>query len=316
VALAAILRALGLGDLLIATPALRALAHALADHRRVLAAPAVLQPLLPLIDPELELAPVGELQPLPRWLRGADVAVNLHGRGPQSHRLLLDAKRQLWFEHPDVPESCGAPRWRAGEHERLRWCRMLAEHGIPADPDALAIRPPAGRLPASVEGATIIHPGSASVARRWPWDRYVDVARAERGRPVVITGNRAEAPLAHAIAAGAGLDPRCVLAGRTDLLALTRAVAVAGRIVCGDTGIGHLATALGTPSVLLFGPTSPAEWGPPPERTCHRVIWHGPQPGGGDPHAERPDPALLAIEPAEVIEALAELPERAAALTT
>jgi ADP-heptose:LPS heptosyltransferase len=93
-----------------------------------------------------------------------------------------------------------------------------------------------------------------------------------------------------------------VVAGRTDLTALAAIVAHAGRVVCGDTGVAHLATAFGIPSVVLFGPTSPATWGPPAERAHHRVLWHGTT---GDPHADRPDPGLLAIEPAQVIQELA-----------
>jgi hypothetical protein len=48
-------------------------------------------------------------------------------------------------------------------------------------------------------------------------------------------------------------------------------------------------------------PTSPAEWGPPPDRPCHRVLWTGRR---GDPHANRPDPGLLEIEVDEVLAAL------------
>jgi len=75
--------------------------------------------------------------------------------------------------------------------------------------------------------------------------------------------------------------------------------------VCGDTGVAHLATALGTPSVVLFGPTSPARWGPPPDRAIHQVLWAG---RTGDPHASRPDPGLLAIGENEVLQALTRLP--------
>jgi uncharacterized protein YjbJ (UPF0337 family) len=57
--------------------------------------------------------------------------------------------------------------------------------------------------------------------------------------------------------------------------------------------------------VVLFGPTPPAEWGPPPDRPWHRVLWAG---GTGDPYAPEPDPGLLAISPAAVLDALRRLP--------
>jgi ADP-heptose:LPS heptosyltransferase len=308
-----VLRALGLGDLLTAIPALRGLARAFPDHERLLAAPA---PLAPLVPPELAaLVPTGELEPLPRRLERPHVAVNLHGRGPRSHELLLRARpgRMLAFEHPDVRSSLGGPRWRPREHEPKRWCRMLAESGVPANPAELDLEPPDGDPPIQMRGATMIHPGAASGARRWPARRFAAVARAERtaGRDVVISGGRHEVGLAFEVAAGAGLAPRHVIAGRTDLAGLASAVAVAGRVVCGDTGVAHLATALGTPSVVLFGPVSPAEWGPPAERSRHRVLWVG---ASGDAHADQPDPGLLAITVTDVLAALEELPAGATAI--
>jgi uncharacterized protein YjbJ (UPF0337 family) len=65
--------------------------------------------------------------------------------------------------------------------------------------------------------------------------------------------------------------------------------------------VAHLATAFGTPSVVLFGPTPPHEWGPPPDRPQHRALWAGER---GDPHATRPDAGLLRIQVDDVIEAL------------
>jgi radical SAM protein with 4Fe4S-binding SPASM domain len=147
----------------------------------------------------------------------------------------------------------------------------------------------------------LIHPGAASAARRWPAERWVHVARAEAdaGRAVIITGGAGEIPLASGIAHAAGIDEDHVYAGRTDVLALARLVAVAGRVVCGDTGVAHLATALGTPSVVIFGPTSPHWWGPPPDVARHRVLWAGMT---GDPHGDRIHDGLLAISTHDVVE--------------
>jgi ADP-heptose:LPS heptosyltransferase len=312
-----VLRALGLGDLLTGVPAVRALAEAYPGHRRVLAAPRALAPLAGLtgaVDGVVDTAP---LSPLDASSRGADVAVNLHGKGPQSHRVLLDAGPRclISFANPDVPESAGGPPWRTGEHEVRRWCRMLEAHGIPADPSRLDLYLPPeilARVPEEAHGATIIHPGAASAARRWPAGRWVEVARSERadGRAVIVTGGPGEADLGRSVARAARLPDLAALAGRTDLLELAALVAVAGRVVCGDTGVAHLATALRTPSVVLFGPTPPQEWGTPPERSWHCTLWTG---GRGDPHGDRPDPGLLEIGVADVLAALTRLPEAAPA---
>jgi ADP-heptose:LPS heptosyltransferase len=290
-------RALGLGDLLTAVPALRALARAFPGHRRVLAAPRALEPLVRLTGAVDAVVDVQPLAPLPAELHGADVAVNLHGRGPQSHALLRAAapRRLIAFGPP-------GPEWRADEHEVARWCRLLSESGIPADPRELDLpAPPPG--PLAVPGATVVHPGAASAARRWPVDRWTAVARGERerGRPVVITGGPDEEALARAVADGADLPRDAVVAGRTDLGQLAGIVGAADRVACGDTGVSHLATALGVPSVVLFGPTPPAEWGPPADRPRHRALWAGRR---GDPHGEAPDEGLLEIEPSAVIAAL------------
>ncbi|HYE90092.1 MAG TPA: glycosyltransferase family 9 protein [Terriglobales bacterium] len=302
-----VLRALGLGDLMTAFPALRGLARAFPRHRLVLAAPRALAPLAMLsgaVDEVLDAAP---LMPL-AWSAPVDVAVNLHGRGPESHRVLqaLAPARLIAFAHPAIPESAGGPAWRADEHEVARWCRLLREHGIEADPTLLDLEVPPGPVPREAHGATLIHPGAAHAARRWPADRWVAVARAERarGRRVILTGGRDERVLARAIAAQAGLPERTVYAGETDVVGLARLVAAAGRVVCGDTGIAHLATALRVPSVVLFGPTAPARWGPPPDRRWHRVLWAGTT---GAPNGTRVDAGLLRIRPETVTAALDEL---------
>lgn len=299
-----VLRALGLGDLLTVVPALRALAGAFPGHRRVLAVPEPLGPLalhtgaLDQVLPAEPLGPIG-------WRRPA-VAVNLHGRGPQSHRRLLETRpeRLIAFEAAELPETAGLPRWRPDEHEVERWCRLLTESGIPADPSRLRLSRrglPGARL---ARGATVVHPGAQSGARRWPAERWAQVAMAEMaaGRRVLITAGPSESALARRVADLAGLGPGGVREGM-GILELAGLLAGAGRIACGDTGIAHLATALGKPSVVLFGPTPPALWGPPPGGR-HTVLWKG---RPSDPFADRPAPGLLAIHPPEVVQALAAL---------
>jgi ADP-heptose:LPS heptosyltransferase len=300
-----VLRALGLGDLLTVVPALRALQDTGAEV--TVAAPPPLAPLI--AQAGCSQLPARPLHHLPVQARGAKLLVNLHGRGPQSHTVALAAapRRLIAFAHPHIPETRGAPAWRADEHEVARWCRLLEESGIPADPTRLGL--PAPPLPATLaaaRGATVLHPGAASGARRWPVERFGAVAAAltAEGTRVVITGGPRERHLAERVAALAGLGDAAVLAGRTDLLELAAVVAAAERVVCGDTGVAHLATAFGVPSVVLFGPTSPEHWGPPtgvPDSARHRVLWAG---CTGDPHAANPHAGLLAIEPDDVLAAL------------
>lgn len=302
------LRALGLGDLLTSVPALRALARAFPDHRLVLATPRALWPIVGLTDAVDGTVDASGLGPL--RVAAPAIAVNLHGRGPQSHRTLLATRPSalLAFGHPDVPASADGPAWTADEHEVARWCRLVGHYGIEADPADLALRTPSG-VPPDPE-LTVVHPGAGSEARRWPAERWAEVAAAEArgGRRVVVTGSARERPLALRIAAGAALPAGAVLAGRTDAADLAALVHGAGLVLSGDTGVAHLATAFGTPSVVLFGPTSPARWGPPPDRAQHVALWAG---STGDPHATTVDPGLLRIGVDQVLEAA----ERARAAT-
>jgi ADP-heptose:LPS heptosyltransferase len=303
-----VLRALGLGDLLTAVPALRALARAYPDHHRLLVGPRALRPLAIWSGAVHDVIDVNGTDGVPSLAAvpaGADVAVNLHGRGPESHRSLLARRprRLIAFRHPVVWPYRAAPHWRAGEREPERWVRLLAAHGIAADARDLDLDIPVAlrsHLPPAWTGATVVHVGAASAARRWPIGRWAEVVDHERARgaTVILTGTRSERALTGRLADRAGLPRSQDLAGRTDVRHLAGLIAVAGRVVSGDTGVAHLATALRTPSVVLFGPTSPAEWGPPPDRRQHRVLWAGRR---GDPHGAVPDAGLLAIEPSAVV---------------
>lgn len=302
-----ILRALGLGDFLTGVPAYRALRDAFPDRRIVLAARPELHELARLSGAVDAVVPCRGLDDRIR-VPGNAMAVNLHGRGPQSHRLLLSTSpaRLLAFRHDLVAESSLGPPWIATGHEVRRWCTLLRWFDVRADERALDLELPEELRPAVYAGCTVIHPGAASAGRRWPAERWRCVAAAERasGARVVVTGSDRERPLARWIADGAHLMDSDVLAGRTDLRSLTGLVAGAGVVVSGDTGVSHLATAVGTPSVTLFGPTPPAAWGPPPERRRHRVIWKG---AIGDPFADVTSLGLMAIQPDEVLRLIAEL---------
>jgi len=289
VAVVLIYRPLGLGDFLTGVPAYRALRRAFPDHRIVLAAPRALAPLAELtgaIDEVVDTAPLG---PPPR---GADVAVNLHGRGPQSTALLRDSGAERLIAYGDS--------WREDEHEVHRWCRLLRHYGIAAAESDLSLAVPAVAV---TDGVTIIHPGAKSPSRRWPPVRYAAVARAlsSAGHRVVVTGSAAERDLAVRVALGAGLGVRA--AQPTTLGELAGLIARARLLISGDTGVAHLATAYGTPSVVLFGPVSPTRWGPPPDRPCHRAIWYGHRSEPGDRPEPGVHPALLAIDVAEVLTA-------------
>ncbi|SCF30663.1 glycosyltransferase family 9 protein [Micromonospora mirobrigensis] len=268
-----VLRALGVGDLATGVPALRALRTAYPEQELALVAPAWLDPLVDLVGGIDRRIHADGLGPLPWTGPAPQIAVNLHGRGPQSHRTLAATRprRMLAFANPDAGHHDG-PVWDDDEHEVHRWCRLLARYGIPADPGDLALLPPSSSdVPA---GVTVVHPGSKIRAKRWPTDRFAALARelTGRGHRVVVTGSADERDLAGRVAARAGLAASAVLAGRTDVGELAALVARARLVVSGDTGVAHLATGYGTPSVVLFGPVPPGRWGPPSGRSRHRVL--------------------------------------------
>lgn len=303
------LRALHVGDLLVAVPALRALRRAFPGHRMVLAAPGSLAPLVPLTGAVDQLLPTSDPDALAWTGPPPDVAVNLHGKGPQSHRA-LDATapgRRIGFRAPGWP----GPRFEEialrHPHERERWCAMLAAHGIPADPADLRLPPPQETPRCGSHAPVLVHPGARYGSKRWPVRRFAEVAAVLHCAlsPVLITGTADERELALAVARAAGLAESRVLAGRTDLAELCALVAGAALVVSGDTGVAHLAAAFATPSVTLYGPVGPQQWGPPADGP-HAVL---DEPGArrGDPFADDPDPALLEIGVGDVLRAAAAL---------
>ncbi|MDI3330870.1 MAG: glycosyltransferase family 9 protein [Micrococcus sp.] len=303
-----VLRALGLGDALTAVAALRGLRRLAPDRRLVLAGPPGTGHLLRALGVVDEVLPLAGLVSLPAVPAGM-TAVNLHGRGPASHRLLQAARPQrlIAFASPEARHD--GPAWRADEHEVDRWCRLVRHAGADCSRADLRLRPraeaDADRAARSGAGAVVLHPGAASAARHWPVDRWRQVASAlaADGHAVLVTGSAAEAGLGRAVARGlAGVEDRT---GHHTLDGLSALVRDADLVLSADTGVAHLATGWCVPSVVLFGPVPPARWGPAIDPDLHEVLWHGdPEAGSwGDPHADRLDPLLGRVSVDEVLAA-------------
>ncbi|MHC1562457.1 glycosyltransferase family 9 protein [Actinomycetospora sp. C-140] len=298
---AVVLRDLGLGDLLVAVPALRLLRRALPDHDITLVAPAALAPVVARID--AVDSHVSELPGYSTEVR-SHTAVNLHGKGPESHAR-LDALE------PEVRIGHAAPGWDGpvwvddpARPERRRWCDLLVDTGLvgPDEVDADDLALPGRRLVPG--GPVVVHPGAAYGSKRWPPERFAACAAAlhRQGRAVVVTGGTDERALTAEVVARAGLPADADLGGRTDLAGLLDLVAAASLVLAGDTGVSHVATAFGTPSVTLFGPVPATQWGPPPEGP--HVVLGDDTARRGERFADDPDPALLAVTPDQVLAAI------------
>lgn len=291
-------RSLGLGDFVTGVPALRALESALPEHARFLAAPAWYGELIEHAGLNWEVVPTAPLR-TPRWRGPApELAVNLHGRGPQSTAALLAlAPEELWaYECGDSPSAVRAP-WPGPVHDARLWCALPEWYGVSTDPEDLRWPWPG---PVDVpEHTVIVHPGAASASRRWPPLLFAQVVRylENLGFRVLLTGSAEERATAEQVAWAAGLAEDSVWAGRTGIGRMVRLIANARLLVCGDTGVAHVATAYGTPSVRLFGPVPPSLWGPLVDSDMHECLWSGRR---GDPHADRLDPGLASLTVDEV----------------
>lgn len=294
-----VLRALKLGDLLVAVPALHALRRAFPEHRLRYAAQGWLTEALQLVG-GFELLPTHGLdEPIAVEPGSVDVAVNLHGSGPESQERIEELRARHTISH--VSERRDGPRWQPGLHERERWTRLLQWHGIEADPlDFRLNRPP---VFTGTPDATVIHVGAAYGSRLWPVDRFASVASklAASGHRVVFTGSSAERERALMACRRAGLAETAVVAGQLTLSQFAAIVADARLVISADTGAAHLASAYGRPSVVLFGPAPPEIWGPPPGP---HVVLTKADVRLGDTFAADPDPAILAVTSQEVLEAV------------
>lgn len=136
----------------------------------------------------------------------------------------------------------------------------------------------------------LVNPAAAWPNKQWPPDRFGEVAAflsEVRGLTPIVLWGRGEAPLAQAVVdASAGTARLAPPTRLRDLLALARAARL---MISGDTGPLHIAAAVGTPAVAIFGPTDPDRNGPWSvsdvavsrygqcgchyDRRCHRPAW-------------------------------------------
>lgn len=163
------------------------------------------------------------------------------------------ARERIGFASEFIREKPAS--WFMNRHVRIdpdrhvvEWNLQLAGVEMPAVDFA-----PFAAAEAGVQGAVVLLPGAGRREKQWPVDRFRELARGAGDRAVAVWGP-GEEELARAT--GARTAPR------TNLRQLAGLLRDASVVVGGDTGPLHLAAALGTPVVGLYGPTNPARNGP------------------------------------------------------
>lgn len=316
----ALFRALpGLGDMLCAIPALRALRAALPKTKISLIslpwARAFVQRFHAYLDDFIEFPGypglpdrIPELRRFPAFLtsvqaRAFDWVVQMHGNGSIINPLvvLLAARRTAGFYLPGqyCPDENYFLPYPDHEPEVWRHLRLLEFLGIPHQGENLEF-PLTGadwqELAALDLGVrpgqyVCIHPGASVTERCWLPERFAAVADAlaADGLPVILTGTARETALTGMVAQ-AMKHPSINLAGRTGLGALGALLSQARLLVCNDTGVSHLAAALRVPSVVIFTQSDPDRWAPL-DRERHRSLYQFSYelPGLGCPEIEQTD---------------------------
>lgn len=294
-----VFRALQLGDMLCTVPALRALRRAAPQARITLIglpwAREFARRFVHLVDDFLPFPGFPGLPEhtpavaeLPGFLRAAqaagfDLVIQTHGSGGLSNPLAATFGARHCAGHVAAGGWCADPGlhrlWQEGEHEVRRYLQLMTHLGAPAcgehlefpigpsDRAALhaifATLPDAQRALLRPQAYVCVHAGARLPSRRWPPQRFADVADRliASGLSVVLTGSRDEAALVAQVRRHMRHEA-VDLSGKTDLGALAVLVAQAAMVVCNDTGMSHIAAALGTPSVVVSSGADAARFAP------------------------------------------------------
>jgi lipopolysaccharide heptosyltransferase II len=187
------------------------------------------------------------------------------------YRMLTD-----WVAEPE-PE-------RMVRHEVQRQLDLVASIGWQCSTTQLSFQVPetalahvrrvlAGRAIDADTRFILVHPGASAPSRRYParlWAQAIDAIAARHCAAIVLTGDAGEIALAEQIRAACGA-PVVSLAGQLDLGQLGAAIALAAVTVCSNTGPAHMAAAIGTPLVDLYALTNPQHT---PWQVEHRLLFH------------------------------------------
>jgi len=155
-----------------------------------------------------------------------------------------------------------SPKITNDEHAAQQLARPLEQLGLCLDDRAPRILP--NELRKVDQNLIAIHPGSGSERKNWPLERFMALATLLLERPqtrLLLIGGEADDSSFEALQRNLP-NERIELARNLPLADLARRVRDCAWFLGHDTGISHLAAAVGTPSVLLFGPTDPAIWAP------------------------------------------------------
>lgn len=322
-----VLRHHGLGDLVTVQPALHGLRRHFPTHRLVVTCPSWLVPLAQCfgcadrfvseisgktpcantgIDPSRhQRADAALLANVLTEAPEADVLVSLRTPGPELLPILKTLRPRLFvsYRYDALAATAGYPELDFSDHILTRWRRLLGSVGVALRDEDNYVELVA---PDSHRGFTVVHIGAGSPARLWPLRRWAEVVRhlESAGHRVVLTGSRDEAPRVAQVRQSAGLLAERDRSGSANIMELARLVAGARLVVCVDSGISHLATALRRPALTLFGPVPPAWWGPPPGNLQHRTLWTG---RTGDNYGATADPGLMELSVGCVLRTIDEL---------